>query len=227
MSGLVMLLPHGFEGQGPEHSSGRLERFLQLCAEDNIQVANCSTPANYFHILRRQLHRPFRKPLVLMTPKSLLRHKLCISTLKEMTGKTSFHRVLPDGAPLAAKDVKRVVICGGKVYYDLLEAREKRGVKNVALVRLEQFYPFPSDALEAELAQYKDATSVVWCQEEPENQGGWNFVDRRIEGVLKNLGHKAGRPVYAGRPAAAAPATGSLKTHNKEQEALLDQALTI
>jgi len=228
MSGLVMLLPHASEGQGPEHSSGRPERFLQMCAEDNWQVVNCSTPANYFHALRRQMLRDFRKPLIVMTPKSLLRHKLCVSPLSMMTGKETFHRVLyEDNSPVAAKDVKRVVICSGKVYYDLVEAREKAGIKNIAFLRLEQFYPFPDKVLGEELAKFPNAESVIWCQEEPENQGGWSFVDRRIEGVLKAIKCKAQRPVYAGRPAAAAPATGSLKTHNKEQEALLKEALTI
>jgi 2-oxoglutarate dehydrogenase E1 component len=227
MSGLVLLLPHGMEGQGPEHSSGRLERFLQNCAEDNWQVVNCSTPANYFHALRRQMHREFRKPLIVMTPKSLLRHKMCVSSLKMMTGKENFHRVLYEDTPPPAKDIRRVVLCSGKVYYDLLEAREKKGVKDVVFVRLEQFYPFPDDALGEELKKYPNADSVIWCQEEPENQGAWTFVDRRIEGVLKAIKHKAQRPAYVGRPAAAAPATGSLKTHNKEQDALLTAALTI
>ncbi len=224
MSGLVMLLPHGFEGQGPEHSSGRLERFLQTSAEDNWQVANCSTPANYYHILRRQMHRDFRKPLILMTPKSLLRHKLCVSKLKDFSGKEVFRPVIGDET--AAKGIKRVVVCSGKVYYDLFEAREKAGANNVAIVRLEQFYPFPDKLLAAEFAKYPDA-EVIWCQEEPENQGGWTFVDRRIEGALKSVKHKAGRPVYVGRPAAAAPATGSLKTHNKEQEKLINEALKV
>jgi 2-oxoglutarate dehydrogenase E1 component len=225
MSGLVLLLPHASEGQGPEHSSGRLERFLQMCAEDNWQVVNCSTPANYFHVLRRQMHRDFRKPLIVMTPKSLLRHKLCISKLEAMTGKETFHRVLCDDAP--SKNIKRVVLCSGKVYYDLLESREKAKADKVALIRLEQFYPFPDDALGAALEKFPSADSVIWCQEEPENQGGWSFVDRRIEGVLKSIKHKAQRPVCVARAPAAAPATGSLKTHNKEQESLLAQALTI
>ncbi len=225
MSGLVMLLPHGSEGQGPEHSSARPERFLQLCAEDNWQVANCSTPANYFHILRRQMHRDFRKPLILMTPKSLLRHKLCTSTLEEMTGKSSFHRVLPDTMNLSKK-VKRAIICSGKVYYDLYEMREKANIMDIALIRLEQFYPFPAKPLGAELAKYAD-TDVVWCQEEPENQGAWSFVDRRIEGVLRDIKHKASRPLFVGRPAAAAPATGSLKEHNREQAKLLSEALML
>ncbi len=228
MSGLVMLLPHGFEGQGPEHSSGRLERFLQLCAEENLQVANCSTPANYFHILRRQMRRDFRKPLILMTPKSLLRHKLCVSPLKMFLDNETFHRVLTEDVPVApGKDIKRVVICSGKVFYDLFEDRQKRGIKDVALVRLEQFYPFPDRVLGEELAKYPNAKDIIWCQEEPENQGAWFFVDRRIEKVLIDIKHKVQRPVYIGRTAAAAPATGSLKTHNKEQELLLQQALVI
>ncbi len=225
MSGLVMLLPHGSEGQGPEHSSARPERFLQLCAEDNLQVANCSTPANYFHALRRQMHRDFRKPLILMTPKSLLRHKLCISSAADFMGKESFHRVLPETIKLD-KAVKRVVLCSGKVYYDLFEAREKAGIKNIALIRLEQLYPFPEKVLAQELEKYPQA-EVVWCQEEPENQGAWHFVDRRIEKALQAIKHKAGRPVYVGRPPAAAPATGSLKAHNKEQETLVNVALSV
>ena len=221
MSGLVLLLPHGSEGQGPEHSSARPERFLQLCAEDNWQVANCSTPANYFHILRRQMTRDFRKPLVLMTPKSLLRHKLCVSTLVEMSAGTSFLPVIGDGA---VKNAKRAVICSGKVYYDLLEAREREGMKDVAIIRLEQFYPFPEKELGEALAAHGSA-KVVWCQEEPENQGGWHFVDRRIESMLASIRHKSSRPEYVGREGAAAPATGSNKTHAKEQEALVEKAL--
>lgn len=224
MSGLVLLLPHGFEGQGPEHSSGRLERFLQLSAEDNWQVVNCSTPANYFHALRRQMRRDFRKPLIVMTPKSLLRHKLCVSSLKTMTEGEAFRRVISDEARL--KNVKRVVVCSGKVYYDLAEAREKLGLANIALTRLEQFYPFPEKELGDDLKQYPDA-EVVWCQEEPENQGAWAFVDRRIEAALKAIRHKSPRPVYIGRKDAAATATGSHKEHHKEQEALIHQALTL
>jgi 2-oxoglutarate dehydrogenase E1 component len=227
MSGLVMLLPHGFEGQGPEHSSSRIERFLQLAAEDNIQVLNCSTPASYFHALRRQIRRNFRKPLVIATPKSLLRHKLCVSPLKMMTGSESFHRVLFDDVAIApAKEIKRVVICTGKVYYDLFEEREKRGIKNVAFLRMEQLYPFPAEALAEELKKYPNA-DVVWCQEEPENQGAWTFVDRRIEAVLERINHKTKRVLYAGRPEAASPATGSYKQHNKEQAKLLADALVI
>lgn len=226
MSGLVLLLPHGFEGQGPEHSSARLERFLQLCAEDNIQVANCSTPANYFHILRRQLHRKFRKPLVLMTPKSLLRHKMCVSTIDEFTDGSTFRRVIKDDTKglVDGKKVRRVVLCTGKVYYDLLAARDERKINDIALVRVEQMYPFPGDALQRELEKYPNA-EIIWCQEEPHNQGAWFFMDRRIESVLRDMKHAAGRPRYVGRPEAAAPATGSLKRHNAEQAKLIDEAL--
>ena len=228
MSGLVMLLPHGYEGQGPEHSSARPERFLQMCAEDNWQICNVTTPANLFHVFRRQIRRSFRKPLVLFTPKSLLRHKLCISDLSEMGPGSSFHRVLSETAnDLAANDkIRRIVVCSGKVYYDLLQERMSRGIKDVVILRLEQLYPFPKDALAAEFAKYPNA-ELVWCQEEPENQGAWLFADRRLEAVLKDIGHKAGRPSYVGRPATASPATGLLKRHNQEQAKLLDQALTV
>ena len=229
MSGLVMLLPHGWEGQGPEHSSARLERCLQLCAEDNWQVCNLTTPANYFHALRRQMLRDFRKPLVIMTPKSLLRHKLAVSPLSMMTGQETFHRILWDDArdTLAKpKDIKRVVLCSGKVYYDLFEEREKRGLKDVVLLRLEQIYPFPAKALAKELEQYPNA-DIVWCQEEPYNQGAWFFVDRLIEEVLTGLRHKAARPKYIGRVAAAAPATGLAKRHAAEQVKLVDEALKV
>ncbi|HZH27561.1 MAG TPA: 2-oxoglutarate dehydrogenase E1 component, partial [Azospirillaceae bacterium] len=227
MSGLVMLLPHGYEGQGPEHSSARLERFLQLSAEDNWQVANCTTPANYFHILRRQVRRNFRKPLVMMTPKSLLRHKQCVSPLEDFLPGSAFHRVLWDRtATVKPEKVKRVVLCSGKVYYDLAQTAEERQVKDVAIVRVEQLYPFPAKALAEELRKYPNA-DVVWCQEEPANMGSWFFVDRRIEQVLTEIGHKAGRPKYAGRPEAASPATGLLKQHNLEQAALIDAALSV
>lgn len=227
MSGLVMLLPHGYEGQGPEHSSARPERFLQLCAEDNMQICNLTTPANYFHALRRQIRRDFRKPLIIMTPKSLLRLKACQSSLADFAPGSSFHRVLGNEGELVAGDaVKRVVICTGKVYYDLAAEREKRGLKDVAIVRLEQIYPFPKTKLADELAKYPNA-DVVWCQEEPENQGAWFFVDRRIEGTLTAINHKTKRPVYVGRVAAAAPATGLLKRHNQEQAGLVNAALTV
>jgi 2-oxoglutarate dehydrogenase E1 component len=233
MSGLVMLLPHGYEGQGPEHSSARLERFLQACAEDNWIVANCTTPANYFHILRRQMHRSFRKPLVLMTPKSLLRHRLAISDLADFTTGSSFHRVLWDDAQkghsdtkLAADDkIRRVVICSGKVYYDLLEERDARGIDDIYLLRVEQFYPFPAMSLVKELTRFK-AAEVIWCQEEPKNQGGWNFMEPNLEWVLTRVGASRPRPRYVGRPAAASPATGLLSQHKKQQDALVNDALS-
>jgi 2-oxoglutarate dehydrogenase E1 component len=228
MSGLVMLLPHGYEGQGPEHSSAHPERYLQLCAEDNIQVCNISTPANYFHVLRRQMRRRIRKPLVIFTPKSLLRHKLCVSRLNEFTVGTGFQRVIREtNLELApAEQVRRVVLCTGKVYYDLLQEREERKLKDVSIVRVEQLYPFPLTPLSNELRKYPNA-GVVWCQEEPENMGYWHFMDRRIEGVLGTLDGSCKRPTYVGRPAAASPATGLMKNHNKEQARLIDEALTV
>ena len=234
MSGLVMLLPHGFEGQGPEHSSARLERFLQMCAEDNWIVANCTTPANYFHILRRQLHRTYRKPLVLMTPKSLLRHKLAISAAEDFTNGSSFHRVLWDDAEkghseteLAPDDkIKRVVMCSGKVYFDLLEERDARGITDVYLLRVEQFYPFPALSLVKELERFENA-DFVWCQEEPKNQGGWTFMEPNIEWVLTRIGAKTTRAAYVGRPAAASPATGLASAHKQQQAALVNDALTL
>jgi len=234
MSGLVMLLPHGFEGQGPEHSSARLERFLQMCAEDNWIVANCTTPANYFHILRRQLHRSYRKPLVLMTPKSLLRHKMCISDTEDFTTGSSFHRVLWDDAEKGHSDltlaeddqIKRVVLCSGKVYFDLLEKRDAEDLKDVYLMRLEQFYPFPALSLVKELERFKQA-EVIWCQEEPKNQGGWTFVEPNIEWVLTRIGAAHTRPIYTGRPASASPATGLASQHKAQQQALVNAALGI
>jgi 2-oxoglutarate dehydrogenase E1 component len=231
MSGLVCLLPHGYEGQGPEHSSARLERFLQMCAEDNMQVAYCSTPSNYFHILRRQLKRDFRKPLILMTPKSLLRHKRCTSSLADIAEGTSFHRVLQDDAQRGTDGIKlvkddkirRVVICTGKVYYDLLEEREKRGIDDVYLLRVEQLYPFPAKSLAAEIARFKKA-DVVWCQEEPKNMGSWMFVEPYLEWVLKTAGSKVDRPRYVGRPASAATATGLMSKHMAQLQAFLDEA---
>jgi 2-oxoglutarate dehydrogenase E1 component len=230
MNGLVMLLPHGYEGQGPEHSSARLERYLQLCGEDNMQVCNITTPANYFHMLRRQVHRDFRKPLIVMTPKSLLRHKRCVSRLEEFATGTSFHRVLWDDAKLAGQlepdeKIRRVVLCTGKVYFDLFEEREKRGVKDVCILRLEQLYPFPRKALLEELGRFKKA-EIVWCQEEPENMGAWTFVDRKLEAIMTELDMDHQRPRYVGRAEAAAPATGLMSRHVKEQAALVDQALS-
>ena len=233
MSGLVCLLPHGYEGQGPEHSSARLERFLQLCAEDNMQVANITTPANYFHILRRQLKRDFRKPLILMTPKSLLRHKRAVSTLAEMSGESSFHRLLWDDAQLLAdqpiklvKDskIRRVVLCSGKVYYDLYEEREKRGINDVYLLRVEQLYPFPAKALINELSRFRNA-EMVWCQEEPKNMGAWSFIDPYLEWVLAHIDAKHQRVRYTGRPAAASPATGLMSKHLAQLAAFLEDAL--
>lgn len=224
MSGLVMLLPHGHEGQGPEHSSARLERYLQLCAEDNMQVVNCSTPANYFHVLRRQLKRDFRKPLIVMTPKSLLRHKRCVSTLDDMTGGRTFHRVIGEHDEKIAKSAKRIVISSGKVYYDLLEAREKGDIKDIALIRLEQIYPFPHNTLKRVLETRPDA-EVVWCQEEPKNMGSWFFVESRLEAVMTDVGGKHRRPIYAGRLEAASPATGSMSRHIEEQNQLVAEAL--
>ena len=229
MSGLVMLLPHGSEGQGPEHSSARPERFLQMCAEDNMQVCNLTTPANYFHALRRQMQRDFRKPLIIMTPKSLLRHKLCVSKLEDMTGKTSFHRVLPDDAQKDLKKadkIKRVVLCSGKVYYDLFEKRAEEGIDDIALIRVEQLYPFPHETLVKELKQYKNA-EFIWCQEEPKNQGYWSFVAPYVEEVLIEIKAKNARPAYVGREMAAAPATGFAKVHAQEQETLVKQALKL
>jgi 2-oxoglutarate dehydrogenase E1 component len=227
MSGLVMLLPHGYEGQGPEHSSARLERYLQLCAEDNLQVVNCTTPANYFHVLRRQVHRNFRKPLIVMTPKSLLRHKLAVSRLAAMGPESSFHRVLKDtGALKEDGEIKRVVLCSGKVYYDLFEERAKRGIDDIYLMRLEQLYPFPVKPLTRELVRFPQA-DVLWCQEEPRNMGAWSFVQPEIEAVLGTLGGRPSSLRYVGRPPAAAPATGLLRRHVKEQSALVAAALTL
>ena len=233
MSGLVCLLPHGYEGQGPEHSSARLERFLQMCAEDNMQVANCTTPANYFHILRRQLKRDFRKPLIIMTPKSLLRHKRAISTLSDLSGDSSFHRLLWDDAQYLGNEpiklvkdskIRRVVLCTGKVYYDLYEEREKRGVDDVYLLRVEQLYPFPAKALINELSRFRNA-EMVWCQEEPKNMGSWSFIDPYLEWVLAHIDAKHQRVRYAGRPAAASPATGLMSKHLAQLEAFLEDAL--
>ncbi|QCI66120.1 2-oxoglutarate dehydrogenase E1 component [Phreatobacter stygius] len=234
LSGLVCLLPHGYEGQGPEHSSARLERFLQMCAEDNMQVANCSTPANYFHILRRQLKRDIRKPLILMTPKSLLRHKRAVSKLSEFETGTSFHRVLWDDAEVLPnqeiklvedKKIRRVVLCSGKVYYDLYEDRIKRGIDDVYLMRVEQLYPFPLKALAHEIGRFKNA-DVIWCQEEPKNMGSWSFVEPYLEWVLGTAGSKSKRARYVGRPASAATATGLMSRHAAQLQAFLDEAFS-
>jgi 2-oxoglutarate dehydrogenase E1 component len=224
-NGLVMLLPHGYEGQGPEHSSARLERFLQLCAEDNIQVANCTTPANYFHLLRRQMARPFRKPLVVMTPKSLLRHKLAVSKAEDFQGESHFMRILSDTNAPADKDVKRLILCSGKIAYDLMEARDASGDNNTSIVRIEQLYPFPTEPLIVRLKRMTNLEELVWAQEEPRNAGSWSFVDPYLEECLIEANVGPTRARYAGRRAAAATATGLAKRHQAEQAALVAEAL--
>jgi len=233
MSGLVCMLPHGYEGQGPEHSSARLERFLQMCAEDNMQVVYATTPANFFHVLRRQLHREIRKPLILMTPKSLLRHKRAVSRLDEMGANTTFHRILYDDAAMLPDEkiklvpddkIRRVVLCSGKVYYDLYDEREKRGIDDVYIMRVEQLYPVPLKALVQELGRFKNA-ELVWCQEEPRNMGAWHFIEPYLEWVLNQINAPNKRPRYAGRAAAAATATGLMSKHLAQLKALLDDAL--
>ncbi len=233
MSGLVVLLPHGYEGQGPEHSSARLERYLQMCAEDNMQVANCTTPANYFHILRRQMKRNFRKPLIMMSPKSLLRHKKCVSPLEDFDADSTFHRILWDhndpgygtaDTLVADEKIHRVVLCTGKVYFDLFAEREKKGIDDIYLMRVEQLYPFPHKALIKDLARFKNA-EFVWCQEEPYNMGAWMFVQPNIEWVLNYINARNVRPRYVGRPASASPATGLMSSHLKQLQAFLDDAL--
>ena len=234
MSGLVCMLPHGYEGQGPEHSSARLERFLQMCAEDNMQVVHATTPANFFHVLRRQLNREIRKPLILMTPKSLLRHKRAVSRLDELGANTTFHRILYDDAAMLPDEkiklvsddkIRRVVLCSGKVYYDLYDEREKRGVDDVYLLRIEQLYPVPLKALVQELGRFKGA-EIVWCQEEPRNMGAWHFIEPYLEWVLNQINASTKRPRYAGRAASAATATGLMSKHLAQLKALLDEALS-
>ncbi|MDI4234366.1 2-oxoglutarate dehydrogenase E1 component [Bradyrhizobium sp. Arg237L] len=233
MSGLVCMLPHGYEGQGPEHSSARLERYLQMCAEDNMQVVYPTTPANHFHVLRRQLHREIRKPLIMMTPKSLLRHKRAVSRLEELAKGTTFHRILYDDAQMQADEkiklqpdakIRRVILCSGKVYYDLYEEREKRGIDDIYLLRIEQLYPVPLKALVQELGRFKGA-EVVWCQEEPRNMGAWHFIEPYLEWVLNQIHAPNRRPRYAGRAAAAATATGLMSKHLAQLKAFLDEAL--
>lgn len=228
MSSLVMLLPHGYEGMGPEHSSARLERYLQLCAEHNMQVVNITTPANYFHALRRQVtDRSFRKPLIVMSPKSLLRHRLVLSRIEEMTESKTFLKVIDETYSSLNKPdkINRVILCSGKVYYDLIEEREKRFIKDIAIVRIEQYYPFPKQELKMVLGKYKNA-EVIWCQEEPKNMGAWTFIVHYIEKVLESLDIKAKRPVYIGRINSASPATGYLKIHNKELQEFINSALS-
>jgi 2-oxoglutarate dehydrogenase E1 component len=219
LCGLTLFLPHGYEGQGPEHSSARLERFLQLCAEENMQVVVPSTPAQMFHLLRRQALQPFRRPLIVFTPKSLLRHELSVSPLTELSN-SNFANVIGEIDDIAPAQVERVVFCSGKVYFDLLKARRSAGQRNVALVRIEQLYPFPVDQYQAALAFYAQATDLVWCQEEPQNQGAWYQIRHRLQDLAGS------RTVYyAGRAAAAAPATGQMRNHDSEQHRLVDAAL--
>src|SRR5690606_18122055 len=226
-NGLVLLLPHGYEGQGPEHSSARLERFLQLCANDNIQVCNITSPANYFHVLRRQMLRPFRKPLVIMTPKSLLRHPLAKSSAQFFLGDSHFMRILSDKAEIADDQVRRLVLCSGKVAFDLMEKRDQERLEDVSIVRLEQLYPFPGEPLAARLERMTGLEEVIWCQEEPRNNGSWFFVENQIEAALGEAGHKGMRPSYAGREVAASPATGGPSKHAEQQEALGAAALGV
>ena len=234
-SGLVMLLPHGYEGQGPEHSSARLERFLQLCAKENIQVMNCTTPANYFHALRRQIHRDFRKPLIIMSPKSLLRNKRCISNIEDFTKKNTFHRVLEDHAELKGygliklkkdKDIKKVVLCSGKVYFDLLDGREKIKNNQVFFIRIEQLYPFPVKTLAKHLKRFKKNAKFYWCQEEPQNMGAWNTARNYIEWTLNHIKAKNRKVNYIGRAPAASPATGYLKKHLAQQKEIIEKVLS-
>jgi 2-oxoglutarate dehydrogenase E1 component len=234
-SGLVMLLPHGYEGQGPEHSSARLERFLQLCAHENIQVINCTTPANYFHALRRQMHREFRKPLIIMTPKSLLRNKRCVSNIEDFNKKNSFHRILPDHAEIKDynlirlrkdKEIKKVVMCSGKIYFDLLEAREKLKNDKVYFIRIEQLYPFPVKTLALELKRFKKNAKFFWCQEEPQNMGAWNSARNYIEWTLNYIGAEDKKITYIGRKPAASPATGYIKRHVDQQKQIVEKVLS-
>ena len=233
MSGLVLLLPHGYEGQGPEHSSARIERYLQLCAEENMIVANCTTPANYFHILRRQLLRDFRKPLIMFTPKSLLRHKKCVSKIEDFTN-DGFHRVLLDSSEtdndesllLPDKEIKKVILCSGKVYYDLLAERDSRGKSEIYLIRLEQLYPFPAKALTPIISRFKSA-DFIWCQEEPKNMGPWNTMERYIDWCLTKAECKNIKVKYAGRSPSASTATGLMSKHQKQQKMLIDSALSV
>ncbi|MCX7865090.1 MAG: thiamine pyrophosphate-dependent enzyme, partial [Novosphingobium sp.] len=226
-NGLVMLLPHGFEGQGPEHSSARLERFLQLCAQDNIQVCNITSPANYFHVLRRQMHRPFRKPLIIMTPKSLLRHPMAKSPVADFLGDSHFMRILSDTRRIPDDKVRRLVLCSGKVAYDLIEARDKAGLEDVSIVRLEQLYPFPGEPLAIRLGRMTGLKEVIWCQEESRNNGAWFFVGPLIEQALEQAGRSVGRVRYAGRPASASPATGLASRHVEQQKRLIAEALDL
>jgi len=212
-SGLTLLLPHGYEGQGPEHSNAYLERYLAACAEKNIQVCNATTPAQYFHLLRRQVKRRFRRPLILMAPKSLLRHKRCVSPVADLE-QGAFEEVLDDPEPPG--NPARVALCSGKAFYDLLEFREQEGIRDTALVRVEQFYPFPERKLRAALARYPGARELVWAQEEPQNRGGWTFIGPRLRALAPAMPRR-----YSGRPASASPAVASLRLHKQEQAELV------
>ena len=233
-SGLVMLLPHGYEGQGPEHSSARIERYLQSCAQENLQVVNCTTPANYFHLLRRQIHRTFRKPLIVFSPKSLLRHKKCVSEIEDFLPENSFHRILPDHADFPEynliklvkdEDIKRVVLCSGKVYFDISEKRETIRNPKVQLLRIEQLYPFPVKKLASFLKRFKNADEFIWCQEEPENMGAWSFVEKYINWTLDLVGAKSKKVQYVGRKPSASTATGYLKKHVQQQNEIISKVL--
>jgi 2-oxoglutarate dehydrogenase E1 component len=233
-SGLVMLLPHGYEGQGPEHSSARIERYLQSCAQENLQVVNCTTPANYFHLLRRQIHRTFRKPLIVFSPKSLLRHKKCVSEIEDFLPENSFHRILPDHADFPEynliklakdEDIKRVVLCSGKVYFDISEKRETIRNPKVQLLRIEQLYPFPVKKLASFLKRFKNADEFIWCQEEPENMGAWSFVEKYINWTLDSVGAKSKKVQYVGRKPSASTATGYLKKHVQQQDEIISKVL--
>lgn len=233
-SGLVMLLPHGYEGQGPEHSSARIERYLQSCAQENLQVVNCTTPANYFHLLRRQIHRKFRKPLIVFSPKSLLRHKKCVSEIEDFLPENSFHRILPDHADFPEynliklvkdEEIKRVVLCSGKVYFDISEKRETIRNPKVQLLRIEQLYPFPVKKLASFLKRFKNADEFIWCQEEPENMGAWSFVEKYINWTLNLIGAKSKKVQYVGRKSSASTATGYLKKHVQQQDEIISKVL--
>ncbi len=235
--GLVMLLPHGYEGQGPEHSSARLERFLQLCAQENLQIMNCTTPANYFHALRRQIHRGFRKPLIIMTPKSLLRNKKCVSNIEDFGKNNTFHRILNDHADVQQKEykltklkndkkIKKVIICSGKIYFDLLEAREKIKNDEVYLIRIEQLYPFPVKPLAQELKRFKKNANFFWCQEEPQNMGAWNSAKNYIQWTLSYINADKKEVFYIGRKPAASPATGYLKKHLAQQKEIIQKVFS-
>ena len=233
-SGLVMLLPHGYEGQGPEHSSARIERYLQSCAQENLQVVNCTTPANYFHLLRRQIHRKFRKPLIVFSPKSLLRHKKCVSEIEDFLPENSFHRILPDHADFPEynliklandEEIKRVVLCSGKVYFDISEKREIIRNPKVQLLRIEQLYPFPVKKLASFLKRFKNADEFIWCQEEPENMGAWSFVEKYINWTLDSIGAKSKKVQYVGRKPSASTATGYLKKHVQQQDEIISKVL--